>query len=394
MAPSIAHANDNRRMKPISAPTKMFGDYRRKHVRARGEEGPVPVPHNERVQLKTLSDDPDLSATRSLLSLAAASSDSRRQQQNNVEMQSNFATTGSLHDAANVVASAQQQDDDTDEPAIRDSAMWGLAMEYAAGVALRTHVLEPTLSDFPNAPLDEMTRFLGMNSRGEFLLVCDGGSSDDGSVVQQASMERIRGQDGALLTKWWEDDRFLSFTDQEWSDWWVKRCHLFDPGCEMYKLVTNSGETLGVVYFERNIVDNHEFGDKGRISLVRGIRVAPNLNPEVARRRKLVSANRDENGAVFYKRISSLLFYHVLFMSVRYGANAVGVNCPKNLESERFYQSFMGPPIAFDESGRRYYRLGSQERWKVLRDAFHQQVELWLPQLGTPTGTLKNGSLM
>jgi hypothetical protein len=76
-------------------------------------------------------------------------------------------------------------------------------------------------------------------------------------------------------------------------------------------------------------------------------------------------------------------------MSLRYGSHAVAVNCPKNEAAERFYQSIMGTPVGFDESGRRYYRINQQTRWKLLQKAYHQQVDLWLKKL-TVNGSGKN----
>ena len=346
----------------------MLRDDRNNRTRSRSE-GPMSVPPSETLVLKTMPQDRDhLAATRSLLRLAAIDKE---------KMDSSFVSDGAFANAEMDANHTGQQGDQSG-----DTALWGLALEYAAGVALRTHVLQPVISQFPKASQSETTKFLGMNSRGESLLVV----RDDGSV-EQASMERIREKDGAELTKWWEDDKFLPYTDQGWSDWWVQRCHLFDPGCEMYKLVTCNGETLGVVYFERNIVDNHTFGDKGTVTLIRGMRIAPSLNPQVAHRKNLASGtSRNEIGAT-YKFIMSILFSHVLYMSVRYGSSAVSVNCPKVLEAERFYQSLMGPPLAFDDSGRRYFRLGSENRWKALRELFHRQVELWLKQLNRRSST-------
>ena len=266
------------------------------------------------------------------------------------------------------------------------SKRMGLAMEWAAGMALRTEVLEPVMSQFsglPGALLPETIRFLGLYSRGELVLR---GYAD--GIVHQGSIERVRQEDAPLVARWWEGDKFLSHTDQAWSDWWIRRCHIFDPGCEMVKLVNNGGETLGVVFYERNIVDRNSFGDDGlgRITLIRGIRVAPSLNPEVLRRRGDVTLDNVDSRAI-YKTVTSLLFYHVLFMSVRYGCNAVGVNCPKDGASEHFYQALMGPPVAFDgTSGRRYHRISNQSRWKILRKAFHRQVELWLQLLCAASG--------
>lgn len=133
-------------------------------------------------------------------------------------------------------------------------------LEYAAGVALRTHVLEPVLEYFPDSSKAEATRFLGIySSRGEFLLLTGR------DCLFQGSIARITAADGPTMAMWWEGDKFLSYTNQTWSDWWIRRCQIFDPGCEMIKLVNDGGETLGVVYYERNIVDRLKFGKNGRI---------------------------------------------------------------------------------------------------------------------------------
>lgn len=369
----------NRRPLSASIETAMYTvqNNKRKIAEINGQ-GPLAVSHNEQVRLRPpLSSasqaDGELAATQSLLSLAeAASNESKTKEEKTTADASIFVS------ADTNVNNERGGNNDS-------MSLWGVAIEYAAGVELRTHVLEPVLADFPNASQSETTRLLGMNSRGELLLV-----TDSEGRVQQASMERIRTQDEAMFANWWDTgDKFLPFTDQTWSDWWIRRCHLFDPGCEMYKLVTRGGETLGVVYFERNIVDHHEFGDKGRIALIRGMRVAPSVNPEVTQRKSLAAeGTENDNAGAAHKRIISLLVTHVLYMSVRYGSNAVGVNCPKIPETERFYQSFMGDPLAFDESGRRYYRLRSEGRWKALCEAFHQQVQLWPKQ---PSNTATTG---
>lgn len=331
--------------------------------RDRGGVGPLAVPHEQKVQLKRLQEDPDVVATRSLLSLSAASPANNE---------------------------SKQESNDVHANASEEAELWGRALEYAAGATLRTLVLEPTLSDFSDASQAETTRLLARNCKGESLLITTGSSH----TVKQASMERIQSKDADILSAWWNDDKYLSFTDPTWSEWWVRRCQMLDPGCEMYKLKTEDGETLGVVYFERNILDHHEFGNKGRITLIRGIRVAPKFNPQVEKRKNMASSDAGNfSTGTGYKRIMSLLFHHVLYMSVRFGSNGIGVNCPKVLEMERFYETTMGKSVAFDKSGRRYYRLGNSGRWRVLRRAFHNQVELWLDQKNsTTTGKRKNSS--
>ena len=151
-------------------------------------------------------------------------------------------------------------------------------------------------------------------------------------------------------------------------------CLILDVKCTNYK--TEMGDTFGVCYLERNILDRHEFGQKGRITLIRGLRVAPQFNPHVDRRKNLTLSRDFDSEEATYTRILTLLFNHVVYLSLRYGSNAVSVNCPKILEFERFYGSIMGRPLAFDQKGRRYYRIESEDRWKVLRKAFHEQLKM------------------
>lgn len=382
----------------------MFRGNRPKDARSTREEGPTSVPGDEPVHRRSFLED---DATESLLSLRRHASDTGSSSDNAV-------VSNDVKKEATTQTTVDEKDegDNTDKPendrkrkrsAIlsqeattnhasvasaqagggpRDLNFLGVVLEYAAGVGLRSHVLEPVLKYFPDSSEDEATRFLGIYSRGEFLLL----SGRD--CVYECSIARITAVDGPTMAMWWEGDKFLSYTDQTWSDWWIRRCQLFDPGCEMIKLVNDGGETLGVVYYERNIVDRLKFGKNGRITLIRGIRIAPTLNPEVLRRGDLAWDHSGQDGAL-YLALSLLLFNHVLFMSLRYGSHAVGVNCPKNEAAERFYQSIMGTPVGFDESGRRYYRINQQTRWKLLQKAYHQQVDLWLKKL-TVNGSGKN----
>lgn len=374
----------------------MFGN-RMKDSRSRGD-GSMPVPHDEAVHLRSISEN---AATQSLLSLSKASDTESTSvavapEDVNEETSSAFDYHKCVEDPEE--DSTDQAGDDFDgkhsaksffpattnfpnmatakpEHGTGDPNFLGVAVEYAAGVALRNHVLNPVLDYFPDSSEAEATRFLGIYSRGEFLLF-----TGRDRELYQGSIARVTSLDGPTMAKWWEGDKFLSYTDQTWSDWWIRRCQIFDPGCEMMKLVNDGGDTLGVVYYERNIIDRHKFADNGRVTLIRGIRIAPPLNPEVLRRGDLAWNHSGQDGAL-YMALSSLLFYHVLFMSLRYGSSAVGVNCPKNEIAERFYQSIMGAPVGYDESGRRYYRISQQTRWRILQKAYHQQVDLWLQKL-------------
>jgi len=257
------------------------------------------------------------------------------------------------------------------------------ALEFAAGVALRKHVLQPVLSallpnNMPTDVLVKISQLLGSYSRGEEMYLK---SIDPQNPVIKASVSRTNQIFSATIGSWWDFDKVLSYSSPEWSDWWVKRCHLVEPGCEMINLITSRGDMLGVAYFERNIVDlyDHQLkrDERVRVTLIRGIRLSPLLNPEVIRRLDLPDTAEFPKMAEF-KGIASLLFCHILLTSIRYGTQCIGVHCPKNEVAEKFYESFMGKAFCRHEvDGRRYYRIDSKRRWEILRESFRRQMSLW-----------------
>lgn len=252
------------------------------------------------------------------------------------------------------------------------ASCYGQPLEYAAGFALRKNILDPLKSDISDLEEGEISSKLGNYSRGQQLLL---GANNE---IRHCSVKRIIHDDGITLAMWWDGDKYLSYTNEEWSDWWIRRCHLFDPGCEMVKIVNEKDETLGVAYYERNIVDKYLFeGDmRGRVTLIRGIRLEPSLNPEAVRRSNI--SGTKPSYEVKYRGIASLLLCHILFTSIRYGSHGVAVNCPKNEVAEKFYESFMGPPLfCEEETGRRYYRMTADKRWQTLQEAFLRQIKLW-----------------
>ena len=278
----------------------------------------------------------------------------------------------------------------------QQEAVWhGQSLEYAAGFALRSNLLEPSLREMTGisvSQIGQISRFLGEYTRGNRLYL------NAANEIRQCSIRRVTQNDVATLDMWWEGDKYLSYTSKDWSDWWIDRCHLFDPGCEMVKMVNESNETLGVAYFERNVVDcnAHPAQDssrtpngtsnsstssknKERMTLIRGIRLEPSLNPETLRRSGINGKTRSND--VKYRGIATMLLCHILVTSIRYGTHGVGVNCPKNEVAERFYESFMGPSRAFDKgTGRRYYHMDADKRWKVLQKAFRRQLHLWMKE--------------
>lgn len=379
---------------------------------ARVGDGPTPIPRDEKLQLRGSAerkeeDTPvgassadDAEATRSLLFLstqAACGAGEKTNGSNSTatalsasatssdQPTNDASVSGGLNNGATPPSAPSAQNGGTTQQLSTSSDAWfGQALEYAAGVAFRTHVLHPVLEkplpeELTFAMRTEAPRFLGSYSSGKVVLF----KNTTTSKIEEASVQRITHQDAPVLASWWEHDKVLSYTSPEWSDWWVRRCHSLDPGCEMLKLVDENGYILGVVYYERNIVDHHflESGESTRTTLLRGIRLAPSINPEVIRRSSM--SDSETFPKVQYKGISSLLFCHVLFMSVRYGSQCVGLYSPKSEVAERFYESFMGKPKARNEvDGRLYYRMDSSSRWTILQQAFRRQISLWIKREG------------
>lgn len=256
-------------------------------------------------------------------------------------------------------------------------AQFGQALEFACGEALRKHVLEPVLAEYDFMEEDVLTeapRLLSLLSKGHLLFM------QRRDKVVCGSIERICNSDGGSLGVWYDaGDKFLSYVDENWSEWWVTRCHLFDPGSEMLKLCDMDGQKLGVAYIERNLVDRERFDEdrRGRITLVRGIRLAPHINKEVKMRRSLSDQITPEN--LEYQGVATLLLCHAIFLSLRYGTETIAVHPPKSERAEKFYESFMGPSVLLEEDdGRRYYRLDRDKKWQILHNFFRYQLNLFI----------------
>ena len=255
-------------------------------------------------------------------------------------------------------------------------AQFGQNLEFACGAALRKNVLGPVLGEYDSMEEDVLTeapRLLSLISKGHLLFM------QNGNRVGCGSIERICNTDGAGIGLWYDaGDKYLSYVDESWSEWWVRRCHGFDPGCEMIKLCSLDGATLGVAYMERNLVDQNQMGEEhlGRITLIRGIRVVPHLNREVQQRREPLGGTPE----IFeYRGVATLLLCHIIFTSIRYGAEAIAVHPPKNEQAENFYDFFMGPPTLIeDDDGRRYYRVDGDNKWKILQNCFRYQLNLFI----------------
>lgn len=282
----------------------------------------------------------------------------------------------------NSVAPQQEPILPSREEASNSPAWHGQTLEYATGVVLRQYILEPLLQEERIHGKDEIARFLSHYCRGKLLFL-----PTSSGAVHLANIERVTNKDEPTLASWWNQDKVLSFTGgKDWSEWWTQRCNFIDPGCEYVKLVGEDDETLAVAYFERSIIDKHGEGD--RITLIRGIRIDPKLNPDAIRR-----SSRDrlpQESTIAYPDVAAALLCHIVFTSIRYGTQGVSVNCPKADSIEDFYQHYMGLPHHIDPlDGRRYFRL--DDRLRLLRLAFREQVDLkmeYKEQVGTVTSAI------
>ncbi|KAI2513975.1 hypothetical protein MHU86_359 [Fragilaria crotonensis] len=323
----------------------MFGE---RGLRKRGArfDGPVAIPREDRVQLRT----PSVGIDKALKTVPTTPS-----------------TTQVAIEHKNAESHQELKLSNPSEAA-KSPAWYGQTLEYAAGVFLRMFVLEPIIQDesLGSVP-DETTRLLSCYTQGQLLFL-----KNHAGVVQIGSIERATSRDGPTLATWWEIDKVLPYAEAlPWSDWWVERCHFFDPGCEMIKLMGEDGDILGVAYFERSIVD--DYGNGNRITLIRGIRVNPKFNFESIRR-----SNLDRNQPVqpiAYDGVARILLHHIVFASLRFGVQGIATNCPKADSVEDFYEEYMGLPRRVDPvTGRRYYRL--DDRIELLQMAFREQMNL------------------
>ena len=325
----------------------MFGGRGLRQKGARWD-GPVAIPREDRLQLRVPTGDSD-------------------------ELANTIGNT-----VASSVEVAEHADDSYSQkvriPSLKDasrSEAWsGQTLEYAAGVYLRKFVLEPVIRYRRNARTpDEAARQLSCYARGQLLFL-----KSSSGIVQMGSIAHVVSKDGPTLAAWWEHDNVLPYAEaQEWSNWWVERCHFFDPGCEMIKLLGGNGDILGVAYFERSLMDKYSEGK--RITLIRGIRICPRLNPESLRRSKL--DRKQPVDSVIYPGIPSILLFHIIYASLRFGVQGVAINCPKEDSVEDFYEHYLGLPHHIDPvTGRRFYRLN--DRFEALQMAFREQLDLVL----------------
>ena len=308
------------------------------------------------------------------------------------------------------------------------------AADYAAGKAMRDNVLGSVMSELGlEGSNEEGVLVFDEFIRGKTVrLERTGYPADESRNAEsiKAQILPVLAKDAPIIASWYNShgDKALSYTSKAWGDLWVQRCGLPDVGCEMIKLAMHEDNNeqqreviLGLAYFERSVIDRYPLekddspnseevcgnneepnvtpGKKRRrdetdsithsrmirTTLLRGIRINPKYNPEVAKRLSGLS-NRDS--AISIGGIPAALVVHVLAQSLRFGTEAVGVHCPKIDTAEAFFEGLFhqgsrqsgndtsNVTVPEDEDGRKYFRLLGNKRWEVLRAVIVQQGRL------------------
>lgn len=303
------------------------------------------------------------------------------------------------------------------EPSIRNHMM-----DYAAGLALRNGILIPMLSRKIDGPVEatELTSDLGNYFRGHRVLVVqDPDQVDNGNFVT-VKMTNISPKDSSVVRSWYANsifqgggDKFLSYSNEAWSNEWIDRCKDIESGVEMIKLVStipqSSSSTreilLAIALVESNTISSTTEGlllskdtsaikalsesiesqhnrSLPRSTIIHGIRLAPFCNPDVSNRASFcldhiqarsISVDETHNFPLLPCRHTDLLAYlleHILNRSLLHGTSNIIVHCPKQTMFENFYRSTMGEPVVQDENGRYVFHLASKDRMNAILNGF------------------------
>jgi len=210
-------------------------------------------------------------------------------------------------------------------------------------------------------------------------------------ILNFARIQRCEGKDAKTLSLWYHQlgDKYLVETCPSWSKWWENKCRIPEPSCEMIKLVLTSSSSsdsdhdqhedetdtiAGVIYYERNVPDKMRNGD--RSTIIRGIRLNPQFNPEVINRSQLIPSKVVTDTSAVNEIVTSLCT-NVIFNSLLCGTSSVGVSSHKNEMEEKYYKEVMGDAISFrEEDGRKYFMMKGDARFEFLRSQFEKQIDL------------------
>jgi hypothetical protein len=311
-----------------------------------------------------------------------------KEQQSQSNEDENKSTEGGDEASSSNFSTDDEQDEDDSSQASYDqqgSPSFKEPIDYAAGLALRNAIIQPLLKEVPKELRPEVPHLVSLHYLGNCVYIYGGTTG-----VLEVKVDFVTRYDSSNIASWWGLDKVLSYSSLEWSEWWTQKCCQPDPGCEMIKLVLLSGEILGVAYLERNTtIDHHNTAtgkhEKIKISLVRGIRVAPPFNLEVKRRINVVSDSPSlaEEEPLAFRGIASALLTHMICSSLRYGSLCIGVHSEKNEMAEQFYQRHFGAPLRIsDRDGRQFFLMTPEAKWKFLRGIYRRQISMWRTQRG------------
>ena len=299
------------------------------------------------------------------------------------------STEGGDEASSSNFSTDDEQDEDESSQASYDqngSPIFKEPIDYAAGLALRNAIIQPLLKEVPEELRPEVPQLVSLHYLGNCVYIYGGSTG-----VLEVKVEFVTRYDSANIASWWGLDKVLSYSSLEWSEWWTQKCCQPDPGCEMIKLVLLTGEILGVAYLERNTTIDHHNTATGKhenikMSLVRGIRVAPPFNMEVKRRINVVASDSptslaEDEQPLAFRGIASALLSHMICSSLRYGSLCIGVHSEKNEMAERFYLRHFGVPLRIsDRDGRQFFLMTPEAKWKFLRGIYRRQISMWRTQ--------------
>lgn len=284
--------------------------------------------------------------------------------------------------------------------------------EVITEMILRREVLLPVMQQYcdyvPLEPQSDLANVFASYHRGATILLTPSPAlARVGVVVVEAAIEHVNHTDASCIEKWWEQDKAMSYATKEWNAAWSRSCIQVKDGCEMVKLVVlrdhfsamrgrgamlvlPKGTILGVAYFAcRTCIKDANHHPRGgmiptMLTVIQGIRVAPQFNPEAIQRLNLRSNRAPSCHDTCIHGIASALLCHVLFTSIRCRNNGVSIVAVKNECAERFYQNYLGLPIGMDDDGKRRFSASEQQVCFVLRSAFARHVKMWMKSLPTP----------
>lgn len=170
--------------------------------------------------------------------------------------------------------------------------------------------------------------------------------------------------DAAEIHRWYyqANPNQSVYEDRKWHDWWVSKIRHGDPTLKLFKLSVPEGrheKILGVIGMEMNV---HSYFSKQPITLLRGIRVAPDQHTPY----KTMNA---------FKGIGTALITFALAEGWRHNTEGIGLNSSVGVEG--YYTKLLGasPCKSFD-GVRDYFELTSPSREPFIQRQYEAYQQL------------------